>query len=179
MIQIENKSKGVILSFPESYKEVNASILERLTNHIVPSMGKVLLALVKDCDLFQLATSIKGNKVPASGIIAIIAKADKEWLDKNHANIGDSVIITDSELERGVHVYINSGASFASLVNYLSSNDDARLAMVGRKFTDAKGNIINRICSLEFKMVNQYDIVGFIPIDSVIDDPFRELIKSE
>lgn len=179
MIQIENKSKGVILSFPQSYKEINADILRRLTNHIIPSTGKVLLALVNDCDLFKLATSFKGNKAPASSVIAIIAKADSEWLEKNHAKVGDSVIITDSELERGIHVYINSGASFASLASYIAKNEEVRTAMVKKTFTDIEGHIINNVCALEFKMVNQFDIVGFIPIDSVIDDPFKEPIKSE
>lgn len=178
MIRIENKLKGVVLSFPQNYKEITADVLTTLTNHIIPSTGKILLALVKDCDLCKLAIGVKTRKVPESGVIALIAKADKKWLEDNNTKIGDSVIITDSELERGVHVFVNSGASFNSLVDYIASHENDRSLMVTNKFKDADDNVVKNLCSLEFKMVNQYDIVGFIPIDSVLNDPFKSPISN-
>lgn len=173
MVKIYDSTKKLMFSFPKGYDEVTAEQLKELTSHVNLPKNKVLLCLIGRYKLFDVASSVKGKKEPDVAVVSLIAKADGNWMTDCGFKIGDSAVINSSELERGSHLYINSGASYDALCKLLIKDEEFRIAAMQSKVVDSEDNPVSYIYCLEFKIVNQYDIVGSISLDAKLTDPFE------
>lgn len=172
MTKILDASKALEFNFPSTFDEITKEVLIKLTSHVRIPANKVIVCIIGNYDLFELATSIKGKKSADVSVVPLIAKADTKWLTDNGFDLGDMIVTTDSGIQNSVHLHINSGASYNSLISMLS-NEEMRMAAVGRRLKDSDGNSIERINCIEFKVMNTFDIVGAISMESTLDDPFK------
>lgn len=174
MITIKDEASKRMLTFPSNFDEVSAEVLKKLTNHLIIPANKVVLCLVNNIKTSDLALSVKGNKPPQCTTLSLIAKAGDKFLADNGYHVGDMAIIADSDLERGQHITINSGASFGAISSFLVRNENSRMKMIHHNFTDdATGEVIEYICTLSFKIIDSFQLVGAVTMDSHLDDPFK------
>lgn len=180
MIKLFDSTKTFEFSFPSNYDEITKEVLIDLTSHVNIPKNKAILCLIGNNALFEVASSIKGKKNTNTSVIPLIAKGNEEWLKETGFHIGDSAVINNSDLERGTHLHINSGCSYDALCRLFVSDEKLRTDAVRSQVVDTEGNPINYLYTIEFKIVNTYDISASVSLDSELKDIFEvKEVKSE
>lgn len=187
MLKIKNETEKISASFIQSVKEVKIEDLETLTKDINIPDGKAILCMLKSCNLAELGMSLQHNKKITIGVACLLAKINDSISEKHPFAIGDIVNIATSDLERAVHLHINTVASYDNLcrlIRMFNEKKDIAAKTSGVKVVDPEGRYAHieyvdengkeckQVYSLEFKIVDIYSIASTVSVNSELNDPF-------
>lgn len=162
MIKINCVKENLVFKFPQDASEISSETLVELTKNYTLGKGKVLLCLIGSYNLFALRTAIKGSKDVDTVVNPIIAKVGDDVTASFDFHVGSTAIIAPSDVERGIHVDVNCGASYSNLRRLIKTYNDFGAAIINNEIVDEDDNPVTEIYALSFKIVNAYDIAATI-----------------
>lgn len=171
MILIESKQKNYGVHLPENIHEITPDMLHELTKNINLPKYYCIVGLCFKTKLFDLCTLIKQSKDTNLQVTPIIAKIHNADSLELNAEVGDTIIIDRSSLERGAHLNLNTAISSVNVRNYLKDNELVKDILS----SDIRSK---EVIIMEFKVCPVSDIKAVIANITDKYDPFKEYYKS-
>lgn len=168
MITIKSEKLPYGICFPTSVTEVTADALTALTTGIQLPKHYCIVALAFKTKIFDFCATVNSTRENDVAVVPILAKISDEDSELVNANVGDTLIIARSSLERGVHIHVDTMINAVSAKRYFDSDPELRKDAMS-KSSDIQEN---SIVILEFKICPVTDISASIPMDYHRVDPF-------
>ncbi len=193
MYYLKSKRLSYGMNIPTTLNEIAPEILTSLTKDVIVAPHYAIVALAFKTSLFEFAISINNNKKDNVKIVPIIAKTDSDLY-----KVGDRPIVASSGIELAHHVAIPTCISTNAVHGYFIRDEQltkdsniigaanlrtectkkqytGNLTAIG--ITDTTPSMIESdnkvsIYLLEFKIIPLNSIVGVMPGDFRLDDPF-------
>lgn len=191
MIQIQSRAERYKLSLPQSIREIPASYFADVVNCINLPEHYAIIAIVRQIKLMEFVMTLSSpkSKVHASDSAVLCAYNSKNIPDT--WNIGQQVIISESDVQMGNQIVIPSALSYENVAGYFANeqsvvqakNPNDKETLIKKILTgeakDEKGTPIKEypICFLSFKVVPVTAIKGTVDSKISYNDPFVEVIK--
>lgn len=172
MITIKADDEIYGINFPTSLDEITPEILTKLTANINLPKNYCVIALAFNTKLFDFVAMVNGRKDTNVGVIPIMAKISDEDSAMINSSTGDRLIIYRSNLERGVHVNVNTVISSANAQSYFKRNPTLVKDIMMDKLHGAA-----KVYILEFKIIPINDISAAIKKDVTVIDSFIDIPK--
>ena len=193
MIQIQSRAERYKLSLPQTPREIPAEYYEGVVNCINLPKHYAIIAIVRQIRFmdFLLSLSNPKAKVRASDS-AILCKHNGENVPAEW-QIGQQVIISESDIQIGNQIMIPSALSYENIVSYFT-NEEAAVkrnnpqdteTLIKKIMTgvakDSEGTPLKEypICFISFKVVPITAIKGTVDGQITFKDPFVEVIKTD
>lgn len=191
MFILKSKNQNFGIALPTSIDEFTNDMLREATKHIELAPNYAIVAIHRKLTLFDLALTMTNNKHENRAVvIPVIAKAnipeDVDW--GRNTEIGDRVLISPMQLERGLYVSSPVGNGLTNVANYIANDDELKKELISKTYKGniiAKGNIGDaddaeivkydnqtRIIVTEFKIVPITDIYATANPKIKVEDPF-------
>lgn len=193
MIQIQSRAERYKLSLPQSPREIPANYFADVVNCINLPEHYAIIAIVRQIKLMEFVMTLNNpkSKVHASDSAILCAYNSKSIPDT--WNVGQQIIISESDVQMGNQIIIPSALSYENVARYFANEEAAVRAknpndkdtLIKKILTgeakDDKGTPIKEypICFLSFKVVPVTAIKGTVDSKISYNDPFVEVIKEE
>lgn len=193
MIQIQSRAERYKLSLPQSPREIPANYFADVVNCINLPEHYAIIAIVRQIKLMEFVMTLNNpkSKVYASDSAILCAYNSKSIPDT--WNVGQQIIISESDVQMGNQIIIPSALSYENVARYFANEEAAVRAknpnnkdtLIKKILTgeakDDKGTPIKEypICFLSFKVVPVTAIKGTVDSKISYNDPFVEVIKEE
>ena len=194
MLKLQSEKETFAINLPTSLKEITPEILTALCDGISIPPYHAIVALCHSVKLITIAINVNNDKEQAVSVVPLIAKANKEDLDKVNGAIGNRIIVDRSSIERGVHIVIPTMISSKNVSAYIKGDEILRKKLLngsdgsndGAGYIDSKSakqreemkeQISPVVHVLEFKVIAINDISAFIPNGFKLIDPFKVTSK--
>ena len=105
-IKVNKNGKEVIVNLPTSIKEISSDFLTDVTKHIEVENNYALVAVVMGARLFDVLNPTKSKKDANTTVTALFCKKGKTFNECLDYKVGDNLIITGTDLCRGIHISI-------------------------------------------------------------------------
>lgn len=174
MVQLFSQEQSYLINVPTSLSEISAEYLQKVTDHIHVAEHFAIVALVLTTKLSEYCYTINNpnGKAPTIGVTPILVKFNSNEAT-SHLKVGDIVIISDTDLERGNHLNVPSIITSDRVGAYLMSDAKYIKDIQIGEAKDDKGNRIgdSMVKLLQFKVVPVCDIhASYGHVDSIVDD---------
>lgn len=169
------EGKNYVLSLPTSLSEISVDYLTELANCVNLPKYHCLVAIVYKQKLIELINMAKTKKETTSSVIPVLAKIGDTNKEEETitASIGDKLIITGTDLSRGIHVNIPGNVlSLSAVMGFISA--DKELLKKCMSLAVYNGEEPPYHYFVEFKIVPFNDIKGNF-VDYII--PNNKFIK--
>ena len=185
LIKGENEVTGIM--FPTSLSEISADVLKELTDIVKLPKYYSVIALCARVKLFDIATTVSGDKNPNFPVTNILAKFGEELKETIDCYPTDTVVIDRSSIERAIHLNIPCSINTKSVNKLLKNNPKLTNSIIKGQYRIEEGKLIfndNNISKqlissnspivyvIEFKIIPNNNIYGLIPRGGLVIDPF-------
>lgn len=160
---------------PTKPSEVTGSHLEMLTKNFNLHPDYCVVALIYRIPISAILYASRGSKSGLDkqvGVTVMMAKNGANGTTRG-ISVGDILTVDRSVLERGHHLGINTAASLDYVASYINSDEQLFRKLQSKEYKGTKGEDINELCILSFKVIPTMNIVSSLNPDSVIEDPFK------
>lgn len=193
MIEIKSEKKNYSIVLPTDIKEFTPEVLNNITANVQLPKWHGIIALCYRTKLFDIAINVTQKKEQTLTIHVLLAKASSEDLENINAAVGNKLVLDRSTIERGIHLSLPTMIGVNNVSNYIREDDALRQRLlkggdgsddtVGRSLvTDTKAKSEKRLSDaspevyvVEFKIIPLSDVSASIPVDAVINDPFKKI----
>lgn len=171
MIELSNDKIKLGIKLPTDVDEITAEMLEQLTAQVKLGKGYAIIALCYEVNFMNLIFTKKQQK--ATRVYTKVAKlnGDSDFID---VKVGDVIAISQSSIEMGQHIHINSVASEKCILAYLL--DKARLTKPSATAVtpaDLEDIDSRNFLLMEFKVIPIRDIRAAFDYSVKLVDPFE------
>lgn len=128
-IKVNKNGKEVIVNLPTSIKEISSDFLTDVTKHIEVENNYALVAVVMGARLFDVLNPTKSKKDSNTTVTALFCKKGKTFNECLDYKVGDNLIITGTDLGRGIHISIKQPYNLAYIANTISSDSKVRTSI--------------------------------------------------
>lgn len=167
MYQLKSEKANYVLNLPTDKNEITPEILTEITKNVNLSKHYAIIAIRYRVSPFELVMNGKSNsknnvKVNVSTMLA-------KFNGDIEGNVGDKVLIAQTDLEMGLHINNLCKISVDNVRNYITSDDALNKSVINRTaFADTQ-----YIYLLEFKIVSLNSIKAIVTeANGVAKDPF-------
>ena len=172
MIKIKSKVAGFGINIPTDRKELTKEYFDTILNNVHLSRNHCVVALIYRDTLFSISNT---NKTTVT-VLPIIAKINDEDISSTGYLPLQQIILGNSELERGYHLYLNNNIiSPAYLNSFIRKDKELAQKIINGKVYE-ENNIDNKSCiiyTVEFKIVPIVNIRATLDIESKVESPFK------
>ena len=181
MFKVKSKKQDYAINFRTEITEINSECLREITNGVKLPKHYAIVALCFKTNLFNYVAMLRSNKKNNSAyVVPLMAAANEEDLKEINVSIGDKLIIDRSALERGSHINLPTVISSTKAMDYFAADNDLAKAIMTKNPTGLNVEITEEelkenknIIVMEFKIVPVNDISASVPVNFVINDPFK------
>ena len=167
MITLKSEKLDYGINLPTDLAEVNEEVLAKITANINLPKYYCIVAICKRVNLSHLILAAGGNKKYSAmkvAVVPLLAKINSEDAELIKAEVGKKVVIAASELERGDHLYLSSGATDNVVNKYINEDENIRKALMLAN---------TEVYIIEFKIVPVNSIHGcIVKSNNILEDPF-------
>lgn len=171
MVTLTNEKRHYSVTLPTSMKELNMENLLKLVENVTLNEHYLIVGLVQKFTTMNLALlSGKKNGDVVASVTPIFIKSN-DPNSKIKATLGDRIISSRSDLERSIHLPINSGISSATLTQIIEDMQSVR-TLLTNGMCDDEGKKINELICVEFKILPLTGVYAVVNKDVKIKDEF-------
>lgn len=187
MYYLNSNKADYAIKLPTTLNEITPELLVQLTKNVKVAEHYRIVCLIAKTTLFKLASGVNGhNGDEIINVVPALVPVKSELINSpvnEHQLIRP--IIAPSVLERGYELFIPTAASMQAVCGYIQKDNDLRVALFQKKYTDNLNNKTTKafddkdiildnnssIYMLGFKIVAENDIVATVPFNHKVDDP--------
>ena len=168
-VNVNYLGREATLHLPTTASEVKAEILNTISNHINLVKDYALIALVFKERPINLISAVKQNKNANVSGIAIMIKANTDDDVVKEINLGETLVITASDIAMGHHVNVpGNHLTPGFIISLLEENDD-----LNKKFM----KVMIPTYFVDFKVVPVCNIHGSIGSGAANENYYLEVKK--
>lgn len=175
MVTLISEKSKISVTLPTSMKEVNMEDILKLVENVNLSEHYLIVGLIQRFSTMNLCLldGKSGKDVVASVTPVFIKSNDPN--NKLNAKLGDRVISSRSDIERSIHLPINTGLSSSTITTIIEDEPSVRTAL-RKGLTDDKGELVKEVICVEFKILPLTSVYAVVEKDVKITDAFKKVL---